>query len=392
VRSAPRVVPASAARRLLLDGAGLLADPTVEATPERVYELVERMGFVQLDTISVVERAHHHILASRLDGYSRELLDGLHADGRLFEHFTHDASLIPTKWFPHWRRRFERALTSEWWRKRIAKAEPVVADVLARIRAEGPLMSKDFEPERRGGTSGWWEWGPTKTALELLWRTGVLSVAKRVSFQKVYDLTERVLPVEAERPTPSAEASTEWACDTALTRLGVATPAELAAFWRAVGLDRARAWCVEAVRAGRAVPVRVEAEDGSAVGEAYALPDWRERAERARAAPRRLRLLSPFDPVVRDRKRAKRRFGFDYTLEAFVPRKKRRYGYYVLPILEGERFVGRLDPKLHRDEGTLEVHALWWERGVTRKRRAALEEAVERFAGYLGAERWTLPR
>jgi uncharacterized protein YcaQ len=156
----------------------------------------------------------------------------------------------------------------------------------------------------------------------------------------------------------------------------------------AIGPASARAWCVDAARAGRVEPVLVEGRP------AYALPDWRERVLRAPPAPGRLRLLSPFDPVLRDRARAKRLFGFDYTFEAFVPKAKRVYGYYVLPILEGDRLVGRLDPKLHREEGRLEVNGLWWEPGVkaTRARRAALEEAVTRFATYLSASVSSIPR
>ncbi|MBI3723888.1 YcaQ family DNA glycosylase [bacterium] len=342
----------------------------------------------------MVERAHHHILASRLDAYRPEQLERLHEEGRVFEHFTHDASLIPARWFPHWRHRFERTFTSEWWRKRKEDAGAVVSRVLARIRDEGPLMSKDFEQERpRGSASGWWEWGPTKAALELLWRTGALAVARRVNFQKVYDLTERVLPVESSLPKPDADATADWACESALDRLGVATPAELAAFWHAVKPPGARAWCEKAVREGRAVPALVVSADGSEPKHAFALPEWRERVERAPAPPGRVRLLSPFDPVLRDRKRAQRIFGFTYSFEAFVPRKKRKFGYYVLPILEGERLIGRLDPKLHRERGLLEVQSLWWEPKVrvTRKRRAALEEAVGRFSRYLGAREWTLP-
>jgi uncharacterized protein YcaQ len=378
-----------------MDAQGLLREPSLSSSRSGLYDLIERMGFVQLDTISVVERAHHHILASRLDDYSAEHLGRLHEQGRLFEHFTHDASLIPSRWFPHWHHRFERSFTSEWWRKRIEDADGVVAHVLERIRVEGPLMSSDFEHERpKGAASGWWEWGPTKSALEFLWRTGKLAVAKRASFQKVYDLTERVLPRHVAHPRPTVAETVEWACHAALSRLGVATPAELAGFWSAVRLPAARAWCEEAARGGRIVPVLVAADDGSAPRAAFALPDWKKRLARAPEPPARTRLLSPFDPVLRDRKRARRLFAFDYTFEAFVPRAKRRYGYYVLPILEGERLVGRLDPKLHRQEGRLEVLSLAWEPGVkpTRARRAGLEEALDRFTRFLGAERWTLPR
>jgi uncharacterized protein YcaQ len=377
-------VPIPSARRLLLEAQGLIQDPGGPATEGSVYKLIERLGFVQLDTISVVERAHHHILGTRLDAYRPALLDRLHRKGRIFEHMTHDASLIPTRWFPHWRKRFARPFTNKWWKERIGKdADRTIAHVLERIRDEGPLRSSDFESEQKK-KSGWWEWRPEKAALEFLWRTGELAVLERTGFQKVYDLTSRVLPGAHALPEPSDEEHVAWACHEALERLGVATPTELAAFFRAVSVAQARAWCEDAAREGRIAPVLLEGK------RAFAVLDWERRAERAGDAPARMRLLSPFDPVIRDRKRALRLFGFDYRFEAFVPAPLRKHGYYVLPLLQGEELVGRLDPKLHREKGELEVRALSWEGPVTRKRKKALEEALDRFATFCGATRWTL--
>ncbi|HZV00711.1 MAG TPA: crosslink repair DNA glycosylase YcaQ family protein [Planctomycetota bacterium] len=378
-------VPTPTARRLLLEAQGLIQDPSGPATEGSVYALIERLGFVQLDTISVVERAHHHILGTRLDAYRPALLDRLHRKGRIFEHMTHDASLIPTRWFPHWRKRFGRPFTNKWWKERIGKdADKTIAHVLERIRREGPLRSSDFEAEQKQKKSGWWEWRPQKAALEFLWRTGELAILERTGFQKVYDLTSRVLPEAHALPEPTDEAHVEWACTAALERLGVATATELAAFFRAVSVAEARAWCAEATRSGRVAPVLVEGN------RAVAPLDWERRAERAGDAPARMRLLSPFDPVIRDRKRALRLFGFDYRFEAFVPPPLRKHGYYVLPLLQGEELVGRLDPKLHREKGVLEVRKLSWEGRVTKKRKKALEEALDRFAAFCGATRWTL--
>jgi hypothetical protein len=137
--------------------------------------------------------------------------------------------------------------------------------------------------------------------------------------------------------------------------------------------------------------VKVEAVDGTARN-AWAVPDWEERAANLPPAPPRIRLLSPFDPILRDRRRCLRLFGFDYRFEAFVPEAQRQHGYYVLPILEGERLVGRLDPKLHRDRGLLEVRGLWWEPGLrkSKARQAALEAALDRLARFVGAERWSI--
>lgn len=302
---------------------------------------------------------------------------------------THDASLIPSRWFPYWKPRFRRTFTSRWWLERIAKAQKVIVQIRERIQSEGALQASDFEatePRAKGAATGWWEWRAEKAALEYLWRTGELAVVERRGFQKVYDLVERVLPEGHAAPEPDEAAHDSWACGEALARLGVATPGELAAFWNAVPVARAHRWCKAAVASGLAVPVRLDGRT------AVALPDWDARAARARPAPAGMRLLSPFDPLVRDRRRALRLFGFDYRFEAFVPRAQRKFGYYVLPVLDGDRLVARLDPKLHRERGELEVLGLWWERRPTRAQRASLEEALDRFARFLGASRWSLPR
>jgi uncharacterized protein YcaQ len=392
-------VKAEEARLLLMGAQGLLEDPARAAGPAVLRRLVEQMGFVQLDSINVVERAHHLTLASRLDKYRHEHLTRLlEKDRSLFEHWTHDASAVPTRWFAHWKPRFERArariLGNAWWRERMGGDHGrTVAHVRERVRREGPLRSQDFEHERRGGPAGWWEWKPQKAALEFLWKTGELTVVRREAFQKVYDLTERVLPEQHAAPRPSEREHVEWACSTALERLVVATPKEVAEFWDEIEIADARAWCEEAARGGRVVPVSVESLDGSKPRAAYALNDWRRRLERLPAPPARTRLLSPFDPVLRDRARASRLFGFDYRFEAFVPGPKRVHGYYVLPVLEGDRLVARLDPKFERREGLLNVRRVYWEPDVrvTRQRLKGLERAVARLADFLGAERFALP-
>jgi uncharacterized protein len=391
----PEVVPASAARRLLMQAQGLLDDPTMPATPARVYRLVERMGFVQLDTITVLERAHHHILATRLDNYHPGLLDRLHRQGRLFEHVTHDASLIPARWFAHWKHRFDRPGSRDWIERRLGpEADAMLADIVARIREHGPQQVSEFPPQASAPRAGpWWDWRPQKAALEYLWRTGRLAVAHRINFNKVYDLTERVLADVHADAASGPEDHVDWACSTALDRLGTATAGELAAFWRAIPPAHAARWCRQQVAIGRIVPVTVEGFGDSSPRPAFAPADWRRRLTRAPDPPARTRLLSPFDPAIRDRQRCLRLFKFDYRFEGFVPAAKRRYGYYVLPILEGDRLTGRLDAKLHRDEGELRVLSLWWEPGIrtTRMRRTALATALDRFSGFVGADRWTLP-
>ncbi|HEY3571107.1 MAG TPA: crosslink repair DNA glycosylase YcaQ family protein [Thermoanaerobaculia bacterium] len=391
-------VPTVTARRLLLGAQGLLDDPRRKATVDALYGLIERMGFVQIDSINVVERAHHLILVSRMQGYQPRLLERLlERQRRLFEHWTHDASAIPTSWYPYWKIRFERyrrrVLEHPWWMERIGpEPEKVIGHVRERVVQEGPLMTRDFEGERTG-EQGWWGWKPQKAALEYLWRTGELAIAGRSSFHKVYDLAERVLPEGHAAPRPSDAEHLDWACRTALERLGIASPDEIAGFWAAIKLEEARAWCAEAAQRGEIVPVQVEPADGSKPRASWAVPDWESRAASLPPAPPRIRLLAPFDPILRDRKRTLRLFNFDYRFEAFVPGQHRKHGYYVLPILEGDRLIGRLDPKLHREKGLLEVKGLWWEPKVkeTKGRRAALAAALDRLCRLTGAERWDLP-
>lgn len=392
------LLPAAAARRLFLGAQGLLADPGRRATSQAVLRLVEDLGFVQLDSINTVARAHDLILWSRLTGYTPALLSRLlgadrEKDRRLFEHWTHDASAIPLASYPHWKRRFRadaaRLRASSWWRGQLGPdADRVIAHVRERIASEGPLRSADFEhPERRGP---WWGWKPQKAALDYLWRCGELAVHKRVHFHKVYDLAERALPQHHGLPEPDAASLIEWACATAAERLVVFTARELAAFYCAVDVAEARAFCDEGVARGRLVPVQVEDASGGAPERAFALFDYESRLRRLPEPPAGLRLLAPFDPVIRDRARCLRRFGFDYRFEAFTPSAARKYGYYVLPILEGDALVGRLSPQLDRTAGALHVLGLWWEPGAARGRGArarlrALGEAVEQLARFVGA-------
>jgi uncharacterized protein len=384
---------AADARRLLLAGQGLLAEPARRAGPAAAEKIVRQLGFVQVDSIQRIERAHHLILGARLDDYRADHLD--HAAFRrraLFEHWTHDAALIPTEWFEYWKPRFERTEArlrrSKWFTARLgADPDTTLERVHARIAEEGPLRTSDFERGDRPST-GWWDWTPEKAALEFLWHSGRLAIHGRERFQKIYDLTERVFPEPHERPAPRPDAHVDWACREALARLGVATPGELAAFFAAITPAEAAAWSRASVARGVAVEVLVESVDGAKPRRALARPDWERVLRRAPSPPDRIRLLAPFDPLIRDRKRLQRLFGFDYRFEAFVPAARRRYGYYVLPILEGDRLVGRLDPRHDRERRALVVERIWWEAGVrpTRARVRKLRDALELLARQIGAD------
>ncbi len=389
------IVSADAARSLLLGGQGLLNDPARRAGPIAVAKIVRQLGFVQVDSIQRVERAHHLILGARLDDYRAEHVEQAAFRKRaLFEHWTHDAAFIPIEWFQHWKPRFaktdQRLRRSRWFTHRLGdNAEQTIARVYERVECEGPLRTSDFERVADKPATGWWDWTPEKTALEFLWHTGRLAIRRRDRFQKVYDLTERVLPDAHTKITPTDDEHIDWACREAMERLGVATPGELAAFFDAITIAQAFAWCERHVADGFIVSVMVEACDGSKPRKAFALADWKRRVRRAGEAPDRIRLLAPFDPIIRDRRRALRLFNFDYRFEAFVPAKQRKFGYYVLPILECDRLIGRLDPRHDRDRQVLLIDKVWWEPGVklTRERKSKLNAALQVLAAQIGANR-----
>lgn len=380
----------TAARRLFLDAHALIEAPTGAASGAALHSLIDRIGFVQVDSINTVERAHHMILFARRQTYQPAALARLlERDRSLWEHWTHDASILPAAVFPHWAHRFARdrtRLVARWQGWQRAGFETKFDEVLARVADHGPVTSAEVGIGEARGKGGWWDWHPSKAALEYLWRVGALSVTRRDSFRKVYDLTERVLKPEHRSPQMTEGQTVDWACTTALDRLAFATSGELAAYWGAISPEDARGWCAEALRGGRIAEMLVQGADG-------ALRKSFVKAETLTADPptpgTRLRILSPFDPALRDRNRAERLFGFFYRIEVFVPEPKRQYGYYVFPVLEGDRIIGRIDAKAHRQDQTLRVRAFWPEPGVSlgAGRLARLDGALHRLAVFAGCDK-----
>jgi len=354
--------------------------------------LIQRIGFVQVDSINIVERAHHMILFARRQSYKPENLSPLLDRRRaLFEHWTHDASILPIGLFPHWQHRFTRdaeRLRTNWQNWFRDGYEAKFDEILSRIAAHGPVTSSDVGEGEARGKGGWWDWHPSKTALEWLWRTGALSIARRDGFKKVYDLTERVIPDLHRNVRLHPAETVEWACGSALDHLGFATSGELAAYWRAITPTEARDWCHAGLASGALTEISVEGADGQP-RRSYARPDVLTRAAELPEPPNRLRILSPFDPALRDRDRAERLFGFHYRIEVFVPEPKRVYGYYVFPVLEGAQIIGRIDMKAWRDRGALTVRAFWPERGTAlgAGRMARLEAELDRMARFSGCDR-----
>ncbi|MBS3980920.1 MAG: YcaQ family DNA glycosylase [Rhodobacteraceae bacterium] len=383
------LIPNPVARRLFLDRHALSEAPAGPASGQALHDLIERIGFVQVDSINTVARAHDMILWSRRQSYRPPALKRLlERDRTMWEHWTHDASILPTRLHGVWQHRFQRdeqRLEANWKRWFRDGYQAQFDTILNRIARDGPLGTADVGEGEVRGRGGWWDWHPSKTALEWLWRTGRLAITRRDGFAKIYDLTERVIPEALRAPVPE-DAVTDWACRSALRHLGFATSGEIAAYWKAVSPDAARDWCRNALARGEIIEAEVEGAQGQR-RKVFVFPDLPE-VDCPDPTPR-LRILSPFDPALRDRDRAEFLFGFFYRIEVFVPEPKRVYGYYVFPVLEGDRLVGRIDVKAFRDVGALRVKAFWPEAGVklTKARRGKLEAELDRLAAFAGCER-----
>ena len=373
-----RLSPAQA-RRIALAAQGFTEPRPDLVQPRHLRALIGRLGLHQIDSVNVLVRAHYLPAFSRLGAYDRALLDGAAwgrgRDRRLFEYWAHEASLLPLTAHPLLRWRMARAERGEAGypgmraaaRERRAEAE----GVLARIRAEGPLAASDFESSR----AGWWEWSASKAILEFLFYAGRISTAtRRPSFERVYDLTERVIPAAIlALPTPSEEEAHRALVERAARALGVATAAELRDYFR-----------LGVAETARAIAALVEAR----VLSAAEVPGWPAAFLHAQArCPRRIEaraLLAPFDPLVWDRARAERLFGFRYRIEIYTPAEKRQHGYYVLPFLLNEALVARVDLKSDRAGSRLLVQAVHLEAGAPPETREALHAELAVMAGWLG--------
>lgn len=347
------------ARRIALAAQGF-TDRAPTGLPDRRHlrRVLGRTQLLQMDSVNVFERAHYLPLFSRLGPYDKALVDrAAYRDRELFEYWGHEASLLPVAVHPllRWRMARAEALEEGWGGPlRIMRERPeFVAEVLRRVEQEGPVTAGALHG---GATSGspWWGWNDTKVALELLFWSGRVATATRRSFERVYDVTERVLPAEVLAvPTPSREDAQRELVRLAARAHGVATERDLRDYFR-LRVEEARAAVVDLVEAGELLPVAVEG--------------WRQPAYLwvGTAVPRRVpasALLSPFDPLVWERSRASRLFGFDYRIEIYTPAAKRVHGYYVLPFLHDERLQARVDLKADRKAGVLRVLAAWLEPG-----------------------------
>ncbi len=360
------------ARRLALSAGAGFHRPRGRGSAA-VAELVDRIGYVQIDTISVVERAHHHILATRIPGYRSEWLDR----APVFEYWAHAAAYLPWRDFRYTLRRKERIKANghDWFRAEQAEADRV----LERIRAEGPLMARHFETAKQ--TAGWWDWKPAKRALEYLFMAGELMVVRQ-GFQKVFDLTERVLPQGTDTRSPTPREQAAWYVDRTLDAWGLAARDELA-YQRKEHIEGIDAVLRDLEEEGSLARVVVE---GLPKVTYWIRSTDLDRVDALKAPDRTLRILSPFDPFLIHRKRVSRLFGFDFTIECYVPAAKRTFGYFALPLFHGVAFVGLLDAKADRSAGTLVVRNLRFD-GPAKSRAGfdrSLKKALIEFAEFNG--------
>ncbi|MEM9148656.1 MAG: crosslink repair DNA glycosylase YcaQ family protein [Pseudomonadota bacterium] len=376
------------ARRLFLDKHLLLRPGSGPGRGQDLDGVLLDLGFVQVDSVDTLARAHDLILWSRRGQYRPKALEHLVARHRTaFEHWTHDAAVVPMPVYPMWRLKFARdeaRLRARWPSDRREGWMADVDRVLRHVADHGPTCSLDVGGEEKKGSSGWWDWHPSKTALEFLWRSGRLAICHRRGFRKYYALAESVIPAEHLNRRLRDDEIVDWAMAEALSRLGFGTSGELAAFFEIATRDEAKTWCAEALRAGRILEADIEMADGSRRASFTTV----EALDRAASLPEpisRVRLLSPFDPALRDRARAERLFGFRYRIEIFVPEAKRTYGYYVFPVLQGDRLIGRLDAKRAAD--ALMVRAFWPEPGIRmgKARMSGLISELERAKAIAGA-------
>ncbi|HUM46370.1 MAG TPA: crosslink repair DNA glycosylase YcaQ family protein [Chitinophagales bacterium] len=325
-------------------------------TREDALKTIEHLGYVQIDTLSVVERAHHHVLWSRIPGYKKAWLDELIRGKQLFEYWGHAASFLPMKdyRFSLVRKREYQKGRSHWFEQ----DKKVKRHVLSRIKREGPLQSKDFETPDEG-KKAWYYWKPAKKALEQLFMEGKLMVNHRQGFQKVYDLAAHVLPAAINTEFPTKMEYAVHLVETAIAAHGILTEKEIY-YLRGAWNEYISKAVRKLLRAGSIIELKLEGHEQTKF---YGAPSITEFTKES-VAPNEVHILSPFDNLLIQRRRMKRLFDFDYVIECYLPEHKRTFGYFTLPILYGDRFIARMDPKADRLNKVFYVRNLAFEENL----------------------------
>lgn len=376
------------ARRIMLGAQQLAGPPPKRPTKAKMLEAIRGLGALQIDTISVVARSHHIVLWSRLGNHSPEWLDELYSqDGALFEYWAHAAAFVPIEMYPYFRGKmlcWEGNASSRRW---MAEHAELLDEVVEHVRQNGGATTKSFTAEEGTKPAEAWSWygnKPTNVALDILWTQGVLMIARRDKFQRVYDLTERVHPTWSDDQLPSDVDVQLKLAETALNALGVVTEFWLPDYfrpdWSEARITRpvARELFDCLIERGVATPAQIDGVPGKTI---VAISALERNAKLSRTT-----LLSPFDSLIWDRRRARELWDFEVQLEIYIPQEKRRYGYFSLPILYRDQLVGRLDPKADRKANVLYVHALhlepWFSGSDDERFYASLAATLDDFRAF----------
>ena len=364
----PISIPKNMARSLAVKTQLLDNDAKIDSGKNGILQIVDQLGYIQIDTISIIQRSHHHTLWTRHADYREELLDELQSKDRtIFEYWGHAMSYLPMSDYRFALPKMKkfRNPSSPWVKHQSAKCGHLLKPVLDRIRDEGPLGAKDFAPPpgRKGGT--WWDWKPAKVALELLFWRGELMISKREKFQKVYDLTERVIPNHIDTSLPTEEELGGFLVNRALQAMGIASEKDVRRFLQAesardsdmqIASNEAISRSLNnLIEAGQVIQVSLKGDNSLLY---YMHSTNKDNVNSAKTKNSNVYLLSPFDNLIIQRDRLKRIFDFDYALECYLPPAKRSFGYFTLPILWGHNFVGKIDPKADRKNKTLVINNL----------------------------------
>ncbi len=352
----------AAVRGVMINAQGLQQSKPRAATQKAVMDIIRQMHVLQIDTINIVARSPYLVLWSRLGDYDPRWLEKLLEQGKLFEYWSHAACFLPIDDFAYYRPSMLNRSGDDGWSRRWLNEHAQVAErVLNYVRENGPVRSSDFE--RTDGKKGtWWNWKEEKIALECLFNVGELMIVKRHNFQRIYDLRERILPTWDDAQAASKEQIHQQFVMNTVKALGVTKSDWIADYFR---LKKADVQAALKTLDKHDQLGRIEVEGWQAP--AYYHPDNEaliKAAAKGKIPQSKTTLLSPFDPLVWDRKRALELFNFDYRIECYTPAPKRKYGYFTLPILYNNQIIGRLDPKAHRQDGLFEIKAIHLEPDV----------------------------
>jgi len=366
------------ARLVHLATQGMLNAPKQPATKQDVFSAIRRMGVLQIDTISVVARSPYFVLFSRLGEYDPKWLDELLVEKALFEQWAHAACFVPIEDFALVRRRILEGQRESYFGSWAEENRGTLDHVLETVRTNGPMRSADFESEKSPG--GWWNWKIEKAALEYWFARGELMVSRRDKFQRVYDLTGRVLPDWNDDAVPPLDEVNRRLILNTVHTLGIARPQWIADYYR-LKKKVVPPYLEELLGKGLLNQVTVEGWSEPALFAAADAP-LIQNAIRGKLTADYTTLLSPFDPITWDRERARQLFNFDFTIQCYTPAAKRQYGYFPLPILHNGALVGRLDAKAHRKDGIFEVKSIYLENDAQPDEELAtsLAHAIQRCA------------